>query len=249
MHFRGGWHHPPLFLKGRISVDIERRNMAFGRILLFLAILWNSSIKTRFCDQRNWPIITCKIIVHGKERYEYMAPYPEVGLRQIVHLISTCRVSLNPGRRSPNIHWKSNIFTHSPRTSREPGCESTRRNQTKSILAMGQLRWSQNRVLMLDFQRIAKNNKIRPNAMCLRSILTEIQPFEKNGWWFHPPRKCIPWFLPPCSYQCCRGSSQCKCVHHWLKKARWKKPWHALPRWMTSSTVIFEGPYLGWYWT
>ena len=39
---------------------------------------------------------------------------------------------------------------------------------------MGQLRWSQNRVLMLEFQRIAKNNKIRPNTMFLRSISTEI---------------------------------------------------------------------------
>ena len=56
MHLRGGWHHLPIFSKGRISVNIERRNLAFGQILLFLTTLWDSSIKTRFCEQRNWPI-------------------------------------------------------------------------------------------------------------------------------------------------------------------------------------------------
>ena len=45
---------------------------------------------------------------------------------------------------------------------------------------MGQLRWSQNRVLVLESQRVAKNNKIRPNATFLRSILTEVRPFEKK---------------------------------------------------------------------
>ena len=36
--------------------DVKHRKWLFGVILLFLADQPESSIKTRFCDQRNWPI-------------------------------------------------------------------------------------------------------------------------------------------------------------------------------------------------
>ena len=52
----------------------------------------------------------------------------------------------------------------------------------------GQLRWFQNRVLILDSCKSAKDNKIRPNSNSLRSVLTEISPFEKWGFWRYQPR-------------------------------------------------------------
>ena len=39
-----------------INIVISRK-LRFGQILLFSAKLQETSIKTQFCDQRNWPII------------------------------------------------------------------------------------------------------------------------------------------------------------------------------------------------
>ena len=55
-HCRCGWHHKPNFWKCYISVNIQRRKLLLGQILLFLDDLQNSSIKIQFRDQRNWLI-------------------------------------------------------------------------------------------------------------------------------------------------------------------------------------------------
>lgn len=44
---------------------------------------------------------------------------------------------------------------------------------------MGELRWSKNRVSLLTFCKLAKNNKIVSNRNFLRLILTVILCFEK----------------------------------------------------------------------
>lgn len=47
---------------------------------------------------------------------------------------------------------------------------------------MDQLRWSKDRVMMLDYVRLAENNKIRPDNNFLRAILTEVSYFVKFGY-------------------------------------------------------------------
>lgn len=47
---------------------------------------------------------------------------------------------------------------------------------------MSPLHWSQNRVVMFDYSRSTRNNKICLNSSSLHSILTETSYFEKIGF-------------------------------------------------------------------
>ena len=112
-----------------------------------------------------------------------------------------------------------------------------------NCLQMGQLRWSQNRVLMLGSWRLTKNKKICPNSNFLFSILTEILPFQKSGFGL-----LGPWSLSHCFYQSVWSTFALIIQRETHMKARWKKPRVPLPWWMTSKIRLFKGIYLSSYW-
>ena len=54
--YRGKWRYKPNFSKRDILINIQRRKLLFGRIFSFLTYLQESSIQSKFWNQRNGPI-------------------------------------------------------------------------------------------------------------------------------------------------------------------------------------------------